>query len=235
MATFFVKNGGSDAADGLSDANAWENISKVNSSTFSAGDIIQFNRGDTWREQLVVPSSGSSGNPITFGVYGTGSLPKILGSEDLGANSWTNESGDIWYATPDDLTVASDQPRHLAFDLGGTHHTRGTIEANKVDLTADFEFFRDVGNNRVYIFSTSDPATRYAAIEAAHIDDVIKIDTKDYITLENLFVSYGWDQTILVDTCEAPIIQDCEISFAGDADLVGGTDGDCIYFKNNDN
>jgi hypothetical protein len=46
-ASYFVKNGGSDAADGLSDANAWANISKVNSTAFSAGDTINFRRGST--------------------------------------------------------------------------------------------------------------------------------------------------------------------------------------------
>jgi hypothetical protein len=58
-ATYFVKNGGSDAADGLSDANAWANISKVNSTAFSAGDTINFRRGSTWTgTTLVIDSSG---------------------------------------------------------------------------------------------------------------------------------------------------------------------------------
>lgn len=30
MTTYYVKNGGSDGADGLSDATAWETIGKVN-------------------------------------------------------------------------------------------------------------------------------------------------------------------------------------------------------------
>jgi len=77
MADYFVKNAGDDAKDGLSDANAWKTISKVNGSSFSAGDTISFNKGDTWREQLVPPSDGSSGSPITFGAYGTGADPII--------------------------------------------------------------------------------------------------------------------------------------------------------------
>ncbi len=77
--TYYVKNGGSDAADGLSDANAWQTINKVNTSSFNAGDNIYFNKGDTWREQLTVPSSGSAGSPITFGAYGSGVNPTIDG------------------------------------------------------------------------------------------------------------------------------------------------------------
>jgi len=74
-----VKNGGSDAASGLDDDNAWETIAKVNGESFSGDDNIYFNRGDTWREQLTVPDSGTSGHPITFGAYGSGADPIING------------------------------------------------------------------------------------------------------------------------------------------------------------
>jgi hypothetical protein len=75
MATYYVKNAGDDSKDGLSDANAWETISKVNASSFSANDVIQFNRGDTWHEKLTPPSSGSIGNHIHFTAYGSSALP----------------------------------------------------------------------------------------------------------------------------------------------------------------
>ncbi len=74
---YFVKNGGDDAKSGLDDTNAWETIAKINGETFSAGDNIYFNRGDTWAENMLFPSSGSSGNPITIGAYGSGELPHI--------------------------------------------------------------------------------------------------------------------------------------------------------------
>src|SRR5678815_1054333 len=64
--TYFVSNAGSDAANGLSTGTSWQTISKVNSSTFKPGDTILFKRGDTWREQLTVPSSGQAGRPITL-------------------------------------------------------------------------------------------------------------------------------------------------------------------------
>ena len=73
---------GDDSKDGLSEANAWKTISKVNGSSFNRGDSILFKRGEEWREMLIIPSSGSSGNPITFGAYGSGDNPLILGSAD---------------------------------------------------------------------------------------------------------------------------------------------------------
>ena len=77
-ATYYVDAmSGTDANDGLSQGTAWKTIAKVNTSRFVPGDSILFNKGDTWSEQLIVPSSGSSGGPITFGAYGTGANPII--------------------------------------------------------------------------------------------------------------------------------------------------------------
>jgi hypothetical protein len=97
--TYYVDaTGGNDSNSGLTEALAWKTIAKVNASSFSAGDSIFFKRGETWRETLTVPSSGSSGSPITFGTYGTGEKPRILGSnlmtgwaayEGSGASTWT--------------------------------------------------------------------------------------------------------------------------------------------------
>ena len=47
----------------------WKSINKVNNSIFSPGDSVLFLCGRTWREQLRIPSSGSSQNPITYGTH----------------------------------------------------------------------------------------------------------------------------------------------------------------------
>jgi hypothetical protein len=74
---YYVKNGGNDAADGLSDVNAWETLSKVNGMDFTAGDTIFFNRGDTWSGQRINPREGTAEQgtedaPIVFAAYGSG-------------------------------------------------------------------------------------------------------------------------------------------------------------------
>ncbi len=75
--TYYVSNGGSDSNSGLSPANPWSSINKINSSTFLPGDSILFNRNDTWNERLQVPTAGDIGLNIMFGAYGTGSKPII--------------------------------------------------------------------------------------------------------------------------------------------------------------
>ena len=77
MATYYVKNGGNDVADGLSEANAWASLTKLNATTFVAGDIIKLNKGNSWTGMWTVLGSGASGNPITITNYGVGALPII--------------------------------------------------------------------------------------------------------------------------------------------------------------
>lgn len=70
---YFVKTAGSDSNTGLSDVQAWATVSKVNAQTFVAGDIIYFNKGDSWAEDLSCDSN------TIYNSYGTGNSP-ILNS-----------------------------------------------------------------------------------------------------------------------------------------------------------
>ncbi len=88
--TYYVAAAGSDSNSGTSSGAAWQTIGKVNGTTFAAGDSVLFNRGDVWYgTALVVPSSGTSGAPITFGTYGTGANPVIKGSTNLSTSGYT--------------------------------------------------------------------------------------------------------------------------------------------------
>jgi len=70
---------GTDINNGLSPEAAWKTISKVNGSSFTSGDYVLFKCGEVWREQLIITSSGSEGNVITYGAYGNGNKPVIDG------------------------------------------------------------------------------------------------------------------------------------------------------------
>ena len=79
---------GSDNYNGLSPDKAWQTIAKVNFSKFEPGDNILFKRGEIWREQLTIPSSGSLNSPITFSAYGHGNKPQIdIGSSQIQKNN----------------------------------------------------------------------------------------------------------------------------------------------------
>ena len=58
-------------------ASAYKTIADINAGSFTSDDQILFRKGQTWRETLIVPSSGTSGHPITFGAFGSGALPRL--------------------------------------------------------------------------------------------------------------------------------------------------------------
>ena len=114
--TYYVDaTNGNDFNNGLSPETAWKTISKVNSMDFKPGDTILFKRGESWREQLIVPSSGEEGRPITFGAYGEGEKPIIHGGTTIPSDGWSgpNEngvytysySGIIWFVAEDNNLI----------------------------------------------------------------------------------------------------------------------------------
>lgn len=73
----------------------YSTIAEVNAATFSPGDQILFNRGESFYGTLIVSQSGSSGNPIIYGAYGTGADPVITGFTQI-TSGWTDEGGGIY-------------------------------------------------------------------------------------------------------------------------------------------
>ncbi|HEY5462719.1 MAG TPA: hypothetical protein VIJ95_05630, partial [Hanamia sp.] len=93
--TYYVSNSGNDNNSGTSASSPWQTLNKVNSfNKFSPGDNILFNSGNTFYGSITVSNSGASGNPITFGAYGSGAKPIITGFTNV--TSWTNLGGNIW-------------------------------------------------------------------------------------------------------------------------------------------
>lgn len=71
---------GSDSNSGLSASLAWKTLTKVNATTFQAGDSILFKSDGVWVGQLFPKGSGSSVSPIVIDKYGIGSKPLIDGN-----------------------------------------------------------------------------------------------------------------------------------------------------------
>lgn len=69
-ATYYVRNGGNDNADGRSDATAWATIGKVNAYSFTAGDSVLFHEGDVFTGGVLnVDWGGTSSGPAVIGAY----------------------------------------------------------------------------------------------------------------------------------------------------------------------
>jgi len=183
---YYVKNAGSDAANGLTPATAWQTINKINTSTFSAGDTIFFNKGDTWRETLTVPSSGSLIHYIVFTSYGTGDKPRILGSEF--ENTWV--SGDIaGQAANNDLLDES-------FEGTGYEHswaeTIGANESNLVDEdNTDVARPSGGGSQVLKIVKDITPTATASASRAITIHDMGSIEPTVYVDFYVMINAHG--------------------------------------------
>ena len=66
--------------NGLSSAAPWKSLTKINGTTFVAGDKVLFKRGSAWTGTLTPKGSGAAGNPLVFDAYGTGAAPIIDGA-----------------------------------------------------------------------------------------------------------------------------------------------------------
>jgi hypothetical protein len=94
--TYYVSPTGNDSNNGTSTSTPWQTISRAN--TFlNPGDVILFQREGTYRGHLYINQSGTTGNPITIGAYGSGKSPVFLGSR-LTTN-WIVHQGNIWKTT----------------------------------------------------------------------------------------------------------------------------------------
>jgi parallel beta-helix repeat protein len=76
--TYYVDaTGGSNTNNGTSEVTAWQTVSKAVGFALMPGDIVLFKKGETFNGTLTMNRSGSAGNLITFGTYGTGANPVI--------------------------------------------------------------------------------------------------------------------------------------------------------------
>jgi hypothetical protein len=169
--TYYVDNCvtvGSDSNNGTSTSTPWRTIAHVNAQSFNPGDSVLFECTCTWREELTVPSSGSTGTPITFGSYGTGAAPIISGANLL--TSWPT-SGSYYYAS------VSTQPHQVFRD--GSRLTQVSSEGS----LATGDWWWDSGSSSVYVYDN--PSGH--AIEASQRANAIQTGSGvQYVTLTKL-------------------------------------------------
>lgn len=68
-ATYFVRNGGDDTADGLSHETAWATLARIKAFDFAPGDRVLFHEGGRWDGQLIVDWPGTADERALVGAY----------------------------------------------------------------------------------------------------------------------------------------------------------------------
>jgi len=184
--TYYVSfSVGNDTNNGTSTATPWQTIAHVNGQTFLPGDAILFKRGDVWNESLAPPSSGTSGNPITFDAYGTGAAPNLTGYYAVQPSAWMFVSGNAWKARVPS-TYSS-----VNFCLFGSIWGQ-KVAAATANLTAQWDFY--LASGFIYVFSSENPATYYgnAPIVPMALSNVpvINVNGKTWLTFQHVLVNW---------------------------------------------
>ena len=184
-ATYYVSSSqGNDANSGTSSATAWQTIAHVNAQTFQPGDSILFRRGDVWNESLVPPSSGTSGNPITFDAYGTGPAPNLTGYYAVPSSAWVLVTGNAWKApVPATYTAVN-------FCLFGSVWGQ-KVAASSSNLTAQWDFY--LANSYLYVYSQENPGSYYASpIVPMALSNVpvINVNGQSWLVFQHFLVNW---------------------------------------------
>jgi hypothetical protein len=205
---FYVKNSGSDAADGLSDATAFQTIAKVEA-TQQAGDVFNFHAGDTWREMLTVATG------VTYQKYGGSSVnPVILGSTEVvgSTGNWTDLGGNIWKRLYTHTAEVGDAKNNVVFN----NANQGTYDATPDAL---YDYYYDA--DEIFVYATSNPATLYSSIEAAERIFSIYVHDVQHVTIDGIDGKYAmaschhvaWNED--EDTISDIILKNFETSYCG--------------------
>lgn len=206
--TYYVSNNGNDSNTGTSPSYSWESLDKVNNYTFSPGDSILFNRNDTWRGQLN-PQSGNTNGHIYYGAYGSGAKPVIMGSWNITETSyWDNTGGNIWSTV---FTIPLDVG-NIIFDNEASF---GVKKWSELELFQQGDYMYDTLDNKLKLFSITNPAIFYSNIECALAYNIVNQENTSYVIYENLALKYGGGHGIGGGNTDNIIIRSCDISYIG--------------------
>jgi hypothetical protein len=195
-ATYYVSTNGNDSYNGTSVSTPWKTIAKVNAQTLLPGDKVLFQAGGIWREELELkPGSTGYGNRVYYGRYDSGVNPKILGSNI--ATTWTTTAyPNIWQSA----TVLSN-PRTGDWGYPGETYfvtNDSTSWGDYQSYTSNFsnlnsEFDWTWNSNIMYVYSPTDPDTRYDQVEAVQRDVCVGFvnDRSSYIEFNGIDLHYS--------------------------------------------
>jgi len=230
--TFFVSSAsGDDASDGLSARLAWRSLGRVNAAELRPGDKVLFQRGGSWRGTLI-PHSGREGAPVTYGAYGEGARPLLLGSVSRNEpGDWHQEGDNIW-ATGKATTADSGLPvdvGNIIFDGG---RAVGIKKWRPEDLQQEGEYWYSADTRQVKLCSKGNPAERHKSIELALRRHIVDQSGKSYIVYEGLALHNGAAHGIGGGNTHHVVVRDCDVAWIGGGHQLTTPQGRPVRFGN---
>ena len=196
---------------------------------YSGDDNIYLKKGETFREQLTVPSSGTSGHPITFGAYGDGDLPVVSANNLLSAGSWSKTGGQ----TNVYQIALTTNPGSLVLE-NGVALAKQTSIANVDANTGSFYWISNV--LYVQASDSSNPGTNGKSYGTSIRTYAVDINAKTYTTLTYLNMQGGTTAVIRLNSAHNTTITLCTIKNAPGIVLriPDASESNTVTFTNND-
>ncbi len=202
---YYVSEHGDDKNTGNSISTPIKTISRINQLECSEGDAILFERGGLFRtEETLQIRSG-----ITYGTYGLGSKPIISGSACNYAQDaiWTStEYQNVW------KTSVYGECGVMTFNDDTSFGVRKySIE----ELSENEEYYHDLNNHELYLYSNNNPCEAYEQIEMGTLKDLLVGFHANDVTIHNLSFKYTANHAISLGDNRDIVIQGCEIGWIG--------------------
>lgn len=217
---YYVSNAGSDNNNGTTTGSPWATLAKVRSISFSPGDNIYFRCGDTFRDYLLITSSGVANNPITYSSYGTGAKPKIITAVNKSTTyDWSSYSGNIWRS--DYIASYWADISNIIFN---NEASCGWRVYSLSAVTSQGRWYFNSAERRVYLYSASNPGVYYSNIELAGVqyENVVVAYFKSNVVISNLDIRYSFNNGVFLEGCSNILVTRCDISWIGGAIFYNG-------------
>jgi hypothetical protein len=223
---------GNDSNDGHTPDTAWQTVNMVNITPLGPNTSVRFKRGGIWRQQLNM-QSGSPAGAIYYDAYGTGPKPALMGSVNAADPSdWTALGGNLWQSVatfPPMPGYTNGLPYGNANDVGNflwgsdPNIGVGVEKLTQSDLQNPADWFFNTTNWTVVVYSVTNPATAFPALELAIDRYLVQINNESYAYLQNFSLLYGAASAIegngvLTSYCT---FRDLDVSYIGGGNLGG--------------
>ena len=207
---YYVSASGNDCNDGLSAETAFLTASKLDELELKEGDAVLFERGSTFRlTHQIMASDG-----ITYGSYGNGKKPELLGSpKNFAKNTkWLPAVGknNVWWTS-----FPYQEAYNIVFEKGKYF---GKLKGKGDTWCEEFQFAHDLIAGVLYLYSEKgDPSTVYSDIEVcpSNVAFSIPFDICN-VTVDNLCIKYFAGGGVSGGARNNNIsVTNCEIGFIG--------------------
>ncbi len=232
---YYFSAQGNDQNDGLSAERPLKTLEQLAKLPLKSGDVVLFKRGELFRGNIQAVEG------VTYSAYDNGEKPIICASKQNYANSadWQKtEYSNVWVSTHTLKNVGIVLFNHTG-KLGNYNEMVGkrmVAGLNNFDgaasLREDLQVWSDIENDKLYLYSKENPATRFHSIEIGEQGHAITIGSAENVTIDNLHITLTGSHGVGASTTKNLTVRNCVFDWLGGSILLGHAGGNVTGYGN---